>query len=128
MTWLLVALGGAGGSLLRYGVGRWAASQWGPATVMGTFIVNVTGSFVLGLLVGLALERTPVPPALRSMAAVGFLGGYTTFSTLSLESVRLMLEGELVRAAASVIGSVVLGLAAAYLGLFLGNLMSRTAW
>ncbi len=128
MTWLLVALGGAGGSLLRYGVGRWAVSQWGPATVMGTFIVNITGSFALGLLIGLALERSPAPPGLRNMATIGFLGGYTTFSTLSLESVRLLLEGELGRAAASIIGSVILGLSAAYLGLFLGNLLGRAAW
>ena len=90
MTWLLVALGGAVGSVLRYGVGRIAVAYLGPSTVMGTFVVNITGSLVLGLLVGLALERTALPLHLRSLLAIGFLGGFTTFSTLSLETVRLI--------------------------------------
>ena len=121
MAWLLVALGGAGGSVLRYGVGRLAASYLGPTTVMGTFIVNVSGSFLLGLFIALALEKASLSGNLRALVAVGFLGGYTTFSTLSLESVRLVEDGELVRAAASILGNLVLGLAAAYIGLLLGR-------
>ena len=121
MTWLLVALGGAGGSVLRYGVGRVAVAYLGPSTVMGTFFVNVSGSLVLGLLVGLALERTPLPLHLRSLLAIGFLGGFTTFSTLSLESIRLVEDGEVMKAGLSVLGNVFLGLAAAYMGLLLGR-------
>ncbi len=121
MTWLLVALGGAGGSVLRYGVGRIAVAYLGPATVMDTFFVNVTGSFVLGLFVGLALESSVMPLHLRSLLAIGFLGGFTTFSTLSLESIRLVEEGEVLKAGFSVLGNVVLGLAAAYVGLLLGR-------
>lgn len=121
MTWLLVALGGAGGSVLRYGVGRIAVAYLGPSTVMGTFFVNVTGSLVLGLLVGLALEHTPLPLHLRSLLAIGFLGGFTTFSTLSLESIRLVEDGEVMKAGLSVLGNVFLGLAAAYMGLLLGR-------
>lgn len=124
MTWLLVALGGAGGSVLRYGVGRMAVAYLGPATVMGTFAVNVTGSFALGLLMGLALERTVMPVNLRSLLAVGFLGGYTTFSTFTFETLRLVDDGQLFRAAISVLGNVVLGLAAAYLGIGLGRAVS----
>ncbi len=124
MTWLLVALGGAGGSVLRYGVGRLAASYLGPATVAGTLIVNVTGSFLLGLLAALALERPEPSGHLRGLLAVGFLGGYTTFSTLSLESVRLLEGGEFMRAGASIAGNLALGLAAAYLGLLLGRAVS----
>lgn len=127
MIWLLVAVGGAAGSVLRFAVGRWAGSRWGPATVMGTLIVNVTGSFLIGLLVGISLERAPLPEPVRSFASVGFLGGYTTFSTLSLESVRLIMEGEFVRAAANVGGSIIAGLGAAFLGLFMGNVAAR-AW
>ena len=128
MTWLLVAVGGAAGSVLRFAVGRWAGSHWGPDTVMGTLIVNVTGSFVIGLLVGISLERAPLPEPVRSFAAVGFLGGYTTFSTLSLESVRLIMEGEFVRAAANVGGSIIAGLGAAFLGLLMGNVAARAWW
>ena len=124
MAWLLVALGGAGGSVLRYGVGRLASSYLGPTTVMGTFIVNVTGSFLLGLFIALALEKASLSGNLRALVAVGFLGGYTTFSTLSLESVRLVEDGELVRAAASILGNLVLGLAAAYIGLLLGRALA----
>ena len=124
MAWLLVALGGAGGSVLRYGLARLAASYLGPTTVMGTFIVNVTGSFLLGLFIALALEKASLSGNLRALVAVGFLGGYTTFSTLSLESVRLVEDGELLRAAASILGNLVLGLAAAYIGLLLGRALA----
>lgn len=124
VTWLLVALGGAGGSVLRYGVGRIAVAYLGPATVMGTFAVNVTGSFALGFFMGLALERNIISVNLRSLLAVGFLGGYTTFSTFTFESLRLVADGELLRAAISVLGNVVLGLAAAYLGILLGRAVS----
>ena len=125
MTWLLVALGGAGGSVLRYGVGRLAASYLGPTTVISTFIVNVTGSFLLGLFIALSLGgEKNLSGQLRSLLAVGFLGGYTTFSTLSLESVRLLEDGELLRAAASIAGNLALGLAAAYLGLLLGRALA----
>ena len=124
MAWLLVALGGAGGSVLRYGVARLAASYLGPTTVMGTFIVNVTGSFLLGLFIALALEKASLSGNLRALVAVGFLGGYTTFSTLSLESVRLVEDGELLRAAASILGNLVLGLAAAYIGLLVGRTLA----
>ena len=121
MTWLLVALGGAGGSVLRYGVGRIAVAYLGPATVMDTFFVNVTGSFVLGLIVGLALESSVMPLHLRSLLAIGFLGGFTTFSALSLESIRLVEDGDVLKAVLSVLGNVTFGLAAVYIGLLLGR-------
>ena len=121
MIWLLVALGGAIGSVMRYGVGRLAVSYWGESTVMGTLIVNVSGSFSVGLFLTLALEKASVPTEYRAMAAVGFLGGYTTFSALSFEAVRLAESGEVVRAGASVAANIVLGLAAAYLGILAGR-------
>ena len=124
MTWLLVALGGAGGSVLRYGVGRMAVAYLGPTTVMGTFLVNVTGSLALGFFMGLALERSIIPVNLRSLLAIGFLGGYTTFSTFTFESLRLVEDGELFKAVFSVLGNVVLGLGAAYLGILLGRAVS----
>jgi len=124
LTWLLVALGGAGGSVLRYGVGRMAVAYLGPTTVMGTFLVNVTGSLALGFFMGLALERSIIPVNLRNLLAIGFLGGYTTFSTFTFESLRLVEDGELFKAALSVLGNVVLGLGAAYLGILLGRAVS----
>lgn len=118
---MLVALGGGAGSVLRYGVGRLSVHYLGPTSVWGTFLVNVTGSFALGLFIALALEKFAIPVQLRALIAVGLLGGYTTFSTFSLESVQLLESGQLLRAAASLLGNLALGLAAAYLGLLLGR-------
>ena len=121
MIWLLVGLGGAVGSVMRYGVARLAVSYWGESTVLGTLIVNVSGSFALGLFLTVALEKASVPTEYRTMIAVGLLGGYTTFSTLSFEVVRLAESGEVVRGVLSVAGNVGLGLAAAYLGILAGR-------
>ena len=121
MIWILVALGGGVGSALRYGVGRLSVHYLGPTSVWGTFLVNVTGSFALGFFIALALERLAVPAQVRALVAVGFLGGYTTFSTLSLESVQLLESGETLRAVGNLLGNLALGLLAAYLGLLLGR-------
>ena len=117
MIWLMVALGGAGGSVVRFGVGQLALRYLGPGTVMGTFAVNITGSLALGFFLTLALEKIAVPVEYRALIAVGFLGGYTTFSTLALDSVTLLQSGELARAILSIGGNLVLGLLAAYLGI-----------
>ena len=121
MTYLvLVALGGAAGAVARYGVDRLALAHLG-STLAGTAIVNVSGSFALGLLAGVLGTRTDWPDEVRMLAAVGFLGSYTTFSTLSLATVRLLEEGNVAGAAANLSASVVLGLAAAFVGLMLGR-------
>ncbi len=117
MVWLMVALGGAVGSVLRYGAGRLAVSYFGPSTVLDTFFVNVTGSFALGVFIALTLERVSVPTEYRGLVAIGLLGGYTTFSTLSVEAIRLAESGEVLKAGLSVAGSVAVGLLAAYLGI-----------
>ena len=121
MIWLLVAIGGAAGSVLRYGVGRLAVHFLGPGTVMGTFMVNVTGSFALGFFLAFALERTGLSAEARAMVAIGLLGGYTTFSTLSYDTIRLLESGEVARAGFYVLGNLAIGLAAAYLGILSGR-------
>jgi len=122
VIWLVVALGGAAGSVLRYGAGRLAINYFGPATVMATFAVNVSGSFALGLFYALAAERTSMPVEIRALIGIGLIGGYTTFSTFSFETIRLLEFGELTRAAASVLGNLLLSLAAAYLGMQMARL------
>ncbi|WP_416355753.1 fluoride efflux transporter CrcB [Aureimonas phyllosphaerae] len=85
----LVALGGALGSVARYGVSV-AAGRWlGVAFPYGTLFVNVTGSFVMGVLVAWLSQHLEMPPELRVFLAVGVLGGYTTFSSFSLDAVSL---------------------------------------
>ncbi len=116
MVWFMVALGGAVGSVLRYGAGRLAVTYFGPFTVLDTFFVNVTGSFALGVFVTLAMERVSVSTSAWVLVAVGLLGGYTTFSTLSVEAIRLAESGEVLKAGFSVAGNLAFGLLAAYLG------------
>ena len=116
MIWLLVAIGGAAGSVLRYAANRTAAHYFGPDTVVGIFAVNVVGSFALGFLATLFIQRSGLPVELRAMATVGVLGGFTTFSTLAYDGVRLLSGGEYLRAGVSLAANVVIGLAAAWLG------------
>ena len=101
---------------MRYGVGRLAATYLGSPTLLDTFFVNVSGSFALGVFLTIALERAAVPVEIRGLIAVGLLGGYTTFSTLTFEAVRVAESGEVLKAGLSIAGNMVTGLLAAYLG------------
>jgi CrcB protein len=116
----MVAIGGASGALSRYALDRAVISMLGP-TVLGTFIINISGSFALGLFLGAAADRTGWPPELRFLVAVGFLGSYTTFSTLTVASVQLAQSGEIARAALNLFGSIAVGVAAALLGILAGR-------
>ena len=121
MLYLLVALGGAAGTVLRFAAGRLAIQLLGPGTVWGTFFVNVTGSFALGFFVAYALQRGESSGDVRAMVAIGLLGGYTTFSTLSYDTIRLLESGELARAGINIVANLAVGLAAAYLGILSGR-------
>ena len=122
MDWLYVAAGGALGALSRCAADRAFAAAFGP-TVWGTFAVNMAGSFALGVFVGMEMERAGWPQAARPFVAAGFLASFTTFSTLTVASVQLIGDGHLARAAANVLGSVAVGLAAAYAGIAAGRAM-----
>ena len=121
MNWLMVALGGAAGSVLRYGAHRMAVNYAGADTVLGTLAVNLTGSFILGFLATMLIGRFSVPEEVRNLLTVGLLGGFTTFSALSYQTVYLMDKGVVWPALASLSGNVVLGLAGAYLGVGLAK-------
>ena len=123
MMWervLLVAVGGALGSVLRYAVAGFVDDRIGP-TVLGTFAVNVSGALLLGLFLGLTEERWMAPGLARTAIAIGILGAYTTFSTLAYETVDLAESGSTATALLSIGGSVAAGLAAVYAGLTLGR-------
>ena len=119
MPWLLVAVGGALGALSRYALDRAVVAALGP-TVLGILLINVTGSFLLGVFVA-ASDGFGWPSAARMLVAVGFLGSYTTFSTLTVASVQLAESGELTRATLNIVGSIVIGLAAAFAGVLVGR-------
>ena len=118
-----IAIAGALGALARYGL-EGAVSRRSPgAFPWGTFVVNVSGSFLVGLLFTLLTERWLAAPWLRSTLMIGLLGAYTTFSTLSLESYRLIEDGAYGIAAASLFGSLAAGLGAVYAGVVVGRVL-----
>lgn len=121
---LLIALclSGAAGVLARYWVDGLISQRTGGGFPWGTLAINVSGSFALGFLFTFLAERTTAPAWARVGITVGFLGAYTTFSTLSLETLRLVEARELLAALANSAGSVVLGVLAAYAGVVLARL------
>jgi CrcB protein len=108
--------------MARYALSGWVDGRFG-AGPLGIFVVNVLGSFLIGVLAGVSEERFLVPVEVRRFLAVGVLGGFTTFSTLSLETLKLMQLGSYLGAAANGLGSVAAGLLAAYLGYALGRVI-----
>jgi fluoride exporter len=109
---LAVAIGGAIGSVTRYLVGIGSGKLFGVGFPWGTLIINVTGSFLIGAFVGLFATKWDLPQAARVFLTVGICGGYTTFSTFSLDAWYLIERGQTVASAAYMIGSVVLSVGA----------------
>ncbi len=116
-----VGLGGFLGANARYLLGGWVAAHYGAAFPYGTFVINVTGSFILGFFLAFGQDRAWVAPTARLMFAVGFVGAYTTFSTFEYETIRLVQEREMFLAAVYMLGSVVTGAAATIAGIALGS-------
>jgi CrcB protein len=117
-----VAIGSAGfvGALCRWGAANLSARWFGTAFPVGTLIINVTGSFILGAFLGWA-GRTVISDTLRLAVATGFLGAYTTFSTFAYETDALVREGAVLKGTANLVLSVALGLVAVRLGIILSQ-------
>ena len=116
MNLVIIALGGALGAVSRFLVGNAVSKSIGSALPYGTFVINVVGCFAMGLLMTIIVDRELLPAAWRLFLCVGFLGGFTTFSSFGYEALMLLTEGRLLAALAYVGGSVVLGLVAAAAG------------
>ncbi|MBX4909750.1 MULTISPECIES: fluoride efflux transporter CrcB [Rhizobium] len=114
---LLVAVGGAIGSVLRYFVGQWALRLLGPAFPWGTLAVNVVGCFVIGVFAELVARKFNASVELRLLLITGFLGGFTTFSAFSLDAISLFERGEAVAGGLYIAASVGLSMAAVFAGL-----------
>jgi CrcB protein len=122
-TLLAVFVAGAAGAACRYLLDGAVQDRWDGAFPMGTFAVNMTGSFALGLIAGLATAHVGAPAPIRVGGGTGFVGAFTTFSTMSWESMRLLREGAPRYALGNLLGSTAAGLLFAAGGLFLGSVL-----
>lgn len=123
MQIITVALGGAMGAVSRFLVGNIVGKALGSAWPYGTFIINIVGCFCMGVLMTVIVERQLLPAAWRLFLCVGFLGGFTTFSSFGYETISLINNGKLLEAIAYVSGSVLLGLLATAIGVYVGRVV-----
>lgn len=122
MPFILVALGGSIGAISRYALGLWVTTKFPTAFPLATFIINVTGSFFLGVVMTVVtLRLTEHTEALRLVVGVGFLGAYTTFSTFEYETSSLLEEGAIMLTSLYVASSVIVG----FVGMRLGLILAR---
>lgn len=120
---MLVAIAGGGalGALMRYGLTKWMALLFGKAFPYGTLVANISGSFLMGLLYVLLVDRLDIAEEWRFAILTGLLGAFTTFSTFSVETINLLQEGTYMKAGLNVILSVGLCLFAAWFGMMMGR-------
>jgi len=122
MKYLLILLGGGAGSLSRYVVGSALVTRYGTRLpIIGTMTINVTGSFLIGILMTLITERFGTNQNLRPLLVIGFLGGYTTFSRFEWETYAVIRDGGFWVGIFNIVGSVTLGYAAVWLGAMLAR-------
>ena len=121
-NYFIIGIGGFLGAVCRYIVALWIGQRWGRTFPLGTFVVNISGSFLIGLLMSLFTEKFMVSPQVRLFLVVGFLGAYTTFSTFEYETGNLLKDGEWSIALANVILSVIAG----FVALKLGELIAKS--
>lgn len=118
-----VAIGGALGSVCRYGLAHWATLMFGRAFPYGIFAANVVGSFLIGLLMMLIVHKWQLTDPWRLLILVGFLGGFTTFSSFSLDAVQMLMDQLWLKSILYMLGSLFLSVAACGLGVWIATKM-----
>jgi CrcB protein len=119
--YLIVAFGGAIGSMLRFWAGGYVSERLGTRFPYGTFVINITASFLIGFIMTLLAERANWSPNWRYLMVVGFLGGYSTFSSFEYESFRVFQDGEFLIASLNIALSVAVGFVSVWLGAITGR-------
>jgi CrcB protein len=120
----MVGIGGFLGAIARYWLGGYIGQRMGTRFPYGTFVINCSGSFIIGLVITLLAERTHWNPNLRYLIPIGFVGAYTTFSTFEYETLRAFQDGQVVVAALNVGISVVAGFIAVWLGVIAARVVA----
>ena len=123
MNWLAVAIGGALGSVARYALSSWIFDITSHKFPYATLIVNVAGSFVMGILFVVIVERAALPAEMRSLLMIGFIGAFTTFSAFSLDSLGLWQNGHVLMSVIYMITTIILCLVAISTAIWLTRLM-----
>ena len=126
MQVLWIGIGGFLGANMRYLLQQWAASIWGADFPYGTMIANVLGSFLIALFLTLATGKLAMPTEVRLFVAVGLLGGFTTFSSFSYETLQLVTQDRWWAAGLNLLGDIGLGLLGVFLGITLGRWLQGT--
>jgi CrcB protein len=123
VVYLVIGLGGFFGANARHVIANWAAERFGPFFPYGTFIINISGSLVLGIFMAFLQDRSFIHPNYRLFFATGLCGGYTTFSTFTYESLRLCQDGNVFLGIANLLGNLVIGMIGVLLGFVLGRMI-----
>jgi fluoride exporter len=123
VEYLVISIGGILGANARYWLTNWAAQRIGVGFPYGTLIINISGAFVLGLFMAFLQDRAFVHSHYRLFFATGFCGAYTTSSTLTYESLRLLQDGSGLLAFTNLLGSLVIGMLGVFLGFVLGRMI-----
>ncbi len=120
-NFLLIGIGGFIGANMRYWVAGWIADRWGQTFPWGTFVVNASGSLLLGVFIGWSLQQITLDPRVRMLVVVGFFGAYTTFSTFANESALLYESGDIVGMLGNILGTNLVCVLGALAGLAIGR-------
>ena len=123
LNYIVIFLGGGIGAVSRFVLATWIGQRWGRSFPLGTFTVNISGSFLIGFLMTLMAELFTENPQWRLFLVIGGLGGYTTFSSLQYETGKLVVDGELWYAALNMVLSVAVGFMALKLGEFTAKII-----
>jgi len=123
VEYLVIGIGGFLGANTRYLVAGWAARRFGATFPYGTFIINISGSFILGFFMAFLRDRAFIHPNYRLFFAIGFLGAYTTFSTFTYESLRLLQDGSILLGVINILSSIIIGLVGVFIGFVLGGII-----
>lgn len=125
---LVVAVGGAFGAAARHWLSSLISARWPMHFPLGTYVINITGSFIIGFFLTMIGERAAVHPNWRLLIAIGFVGAFTTFSTFEYETLKLIEEGRFMTAALNVILSVMVGFIAVWLGVVAARFVELVAF